>query len=77
MKNWKTNLAGIIGGIASLGAIAGTMAGYLPPKYAAIAVGIATTATAIGNLMSKDYDTHSTATEVQVATVEKEIAEVK
>ncbi len=70
MKNWKTTLSGVIGAVVSVGAMAGTYANVLPPKYAAIAVGVGVLSTAIGNIMSKDFDSHSTVAETNQATIE-------
>jgi hypothetical protein len=77
MKNWKTTLAGVIGAIVALGAMAGTYAEFLPPKYAAIAIGVGTLSTAIGNIMSKQYDVHSTRQEITTASIEESAKEIE
>jgi hypothetical protein len=51
--------------------MAGPYAEFLPPKYAAIAIGVGTLSTAIGNILSKQYDVHSTKEEVTTATIEQ------
>jgi len=71
IKNYKTTAAGIVGIIAGLGAIAGNVAGFLPPKYAGIALGVSALAAAVGNIAAKDYDVHSDANEVKKATEEE------
>jgi hypothetical protein len=77
IKNFKTTLTGIIGGVVAIGAMAGTYAEILPPKYAAIAIGIGTLSTAIGNIMAKDKDVHSTREEITTATIEESAKEIK
>jgi hypothetical protein len=77
IKSWKTTAAGIIGAVVALGAMVGTYANVLPPKYAAIAIGVGTLSTAIGNMMSKDKDVHSTKEEVTTATIEESAKEIK
>jgi len=77
MKNWKTTLSGAIGAIVAIGAMVGTYAEFLPPKYAAIAIGIGTLSTAIGNIASKDFDSHSTKEQVTAATIEESAKEIE
>jgi hypothetical protein len=71
MENWKTTLGGILLaiGTAALGA-------PIPEKYRWIPGVLSAAGGALLGLTAKDYNVHSTAKEVQKATVEK-IAEGK
>jgi hypothetical protein len=71
IKNWQTTFAGIFGGVVAVGTMIGTYAEFLPPKYAAIALGIGTLSAALGNLASKQNSVHSTREEVTAATIEE------
>jgi hypothetical protein len=77
IKNWKTTAAGVIGAIVAVGGMVGNYADVLPPKYAAIAIGIGTLSTAIGNIMAKDKDVHSTKSEMTNATIEQDAKEIR
>jgi hypothetical protein len=77
VKNWQTTAAGIFGGIVAVGTMIGTYAEFLPPKYAAIAVGIGTLSAALGNLASKQNSVHSTRQEITTATIEQDAKEIK
>jgi hypothetical protein len=77
MKNWKTTAAGVIGSIVAVGTMVGTYAEFLPPKYAAIALGIGALSAAIGNIAAKDHDVHSTRSEVTTSTIEQDAKEIR
>jgi hypothetical protein len=77
IKSWKTTAAGIIGGVVAVGTMVGTYAEFLPPKYAAIALGVGALAGAIGNVLAKDKDVHSTRQEITTATIEQDAKEIK
>jgi hypothetical protein len=77
VKNWQTTFAGIFGGVVAVGTMVGTYAEFLPPKYAAIALGIGTLSAALGNLASKQNSVHSTRQEVTTASIEESAKEIK
>jgi hypothetical protein len=63
--NWKTTLGGIL---MALGTIAQTTP--IPPQYSWIPSLIAALGGAITGVSAKDFDTHSTMSQVQEATKE-------
>ncbi len=70
MENWKTSLGGLLlaAGTASLGA-------PIPEKYRWIPGVVSAIGGALLGMTAKDFNVHSTVKEVEVATVEKKIAE--
>ncbi len=72
MENWKTTLGGILLaiGTASLGA-------PIPENYKWIPGVVSAIGGTLLGLTAKDFNTHSTVKEVEIATVEKKIADSK
>jgi hypothetical protein len=72
-KNWLTSLGGLI-------ALVGSMLGLLPkslnidPQWAIFVAGLGA---AIGGFGAKSFNAHSTAAEVQTATKEKAVEDIK
>ncbi len=70
MENWKTTLGGLLlaVGTAALGA-------PIPEKYRWAPGVVSALGGALLGMTAKDYNVHSTAKEVQIATVEKKLEE--
>jgi hypothetical protein len=72
MESWKTTLGGLLlaVGTAALGA-------PIPEKYRWAPGVVSAIGGALLGMTAKDYNVHSTANEVQIATVEKKVEAMK
>jgi hypothetical protein len=74
MDSWKmNNIKTTIGGILAAIGIAGSQVPQVPEEYRWIFALLGAAGTGLIGLTAKDYNVHSTANEVQTATVEKDI----
>jgi hypothetical protein len=71
LNNLKTTIGGIL---AALG-IAGSQIPAIPEKYRWIPALLGAAGTVLLGATAKDFNTHSTVKEVEVATIEKKTAE--